>query len=92
MTQAPSQSDRFRSVYAAHHGAVRDYCFRRLPVADANDASAEVFLVVWRRIDDVPSGDDAALPWLYGIARNVVSFYPDSHIFLRSLAHPGGGM
>jgi RNA polymerase sigma-70 factor (ECF subfamily) len=32
---------------------------------------AEVFLVVWRRIDDVPGGDDAAL-WLYGIARNVV--------------------
>jgi len=32
---------------------------------------AEVFLVVWRRIDDVPDGEDAPL-WLYDIAHNVV--------------------
>jgi len=32
---------------------------------------AELFLVVWRRIDDVPDGDEAPL-WLYGIAHNVI--------------------
>jgi RNA polymerase sigma-70 factor (ECF subfamily) len=40
-------------------------------VSEVNDAVAEVFLVVWRRIDDVPDGDEAPL-WLYGIAHNVV--------------------
>jgi RNA polymerase sigma-70 factor (ECF subfamily) len=44
---------------------------RRLPVSDANDAVAEVFLAAWRRLDDVPA-DGAALPYLYGIARNKV--------------------
>lgn len=71
MAQSPSRDGRFRVIYGAHHGAIRDYCFRRLPPADANDATAEVFLVVWRRIDEVPVGE-AALPWLYGIARYTV--------------------
>jgi RNA polymerase sigma-70 factor (ECF subfamily) len=47
------------------------YCLRRLSVADANDAASDVFVVVWRRIESAPEGDDARL-WLYGIARNVV--------------------
>ena len=51
--------------------AIRSYCLRRLPLSEVNDAVAEVFLVVWRRIDDVPDGDEARL-WLYGTARNVV--------------------
>jgi RNA polymerase sigma-70 factor (ECF subfamily) len=38
---------------------------------DANDATAEVFLVAWRRFEAVPDGD-GTLPWLYGVARNVV--------------------
>jgi RNA polymerase sigma-70 factor (ECF subfamily) len=72
VAQSPSQDQRFRSVYETHQGAIRDYCFRRLAPADANDATAEVFLVVWRRIDSVPDGD-SVLPWLYGIARNTVA-------------------
>jgi RNA polymerase sigma-70 factor (ECF subfamily) len=39
---------------------------------DADDAVAETFLVAWRRLGDVPQGD-LALPWLYGVARRVVS-------------------
>lgn len=40
-------------------------------MSEVNDAVADVFLVAWRRIDEVPSGDEARL-WLFGIARNVV--------------------
>lgn len=72
MAQSPSQDQRFRSVYETHQGAIHDYCFRRLSPADANDATAEVFLVAWRRLDSVPAGD-SVLPWLYGIARNTVA-------------------
>ena len=71
MARSPRTDAEFRRLYDEHFVAIRDYCLRRLPVRDVNDAVAEVFLVVWRRIDDVPGGDDAAL-WLYGIARNVV--------------------
>jgi RNA polymerase sigma-70 factor (ECF subfamily) len=44
---------------------------RRLQRDDAVDATAEVFLTAWRRIDDVPSNPDARL-WLFGVARNVL--------------------
>jgi RNA polymerase sigma-70 factor (ECF subfamily) len=44
---------------------------RRLPPIDANDATAEAFVIAWRRIEDVPTGDDA-IPYLFGIARNVI--------------------
>lgn len=41
------------------------------PFSDADDAVAEVFLVVWRRLDEAPEGSECRL-WLYGIARNVI--------------------
>lgn len=59
-------------MYRAHHAAIRDYCFRRLSAADANEATADVFLVAWRRLDSVPTGDET-LPYLYGVARNTVA-------------------
>ena len=72
MAHLESPPAKFRLVYQQHHAAVRNYCFRRLAPSDANDATAEVFLVVWRRLGDVPQGDDA-LPFLFGIARKVVA-------------------
>ena len=38
---------------------------------DADDITADVFTVVWRRRADVP--DDAVLPWLYGVARHLLA-------------------
>jgi RNA polymerase sigma-70 factor (ECF subfamily) len=40
--------------------------------SDAEDAVAEVFLIAWRRLDDVPAGE-ASRPWLYATARRVVA-------------------
>ena len=62
----------FRRVFDEHYEAITRYCHRRLPASDANDATANVFVVAWRRIDQMPSGE-GALPWLYGVARNEVS-------------------
>jgi len=71
MTGRPSNSERMDAVYKVHFTAIRAYCMRRLAVADANDAVAEVFLTAWRRIEDLPVGD-GELPYLYGVARNKV--------------------
>ena len=62
-------------LFDAHAPAVRRYLRRRLtdaasPDADADDLTAEVFAIAWRRRDEVP---DPALPWLYGVARRVVA-------------------
>lgn len=71
MTPSPRTDTKFVRLYDEHFVAMRNYCLRRLPMSEVNDAVAEVFVVVWRRIDKVPEGPDSGL-WLYGIARNVV--------------------
>lgn len=67
----PKTNAVFREVYNATFNDVRRFCLRRLPVSDVNDAVSEVYLVAWQRADKVPRGSET-LPWLYGVARNVV--------------------
>jgi len=62
----------FERLFESHHDAIRRYCRRRLDGPAADDAAADVFVVAWRRISEVPTGDQALL-WLYGVARNVVA-------------------
>lgn len=65
--------ERFRALFDQCNGPLLSYGLRRCPSAsDAADLVAETMLVAWRRLDDVPPGD-GALPWLYGVARNVLS-------------------
>jgi RNA polymerase sigma-70 factor (ECF subfamily) len=61
----------FKVMYDHHFDSVARYCLRRLPEQNAPDAVSEVFLTAWRRFDSMPAGDES-LPWLYGVARNVV--------------------
>ena len=63
--------ERFRAMFARHHPAVLAYAARRIGRSDAADAAAETFTVAWRRLARVPE-EPATLPWLYGVARNVV--------------------
>ena len=72
MTSRPSTDVRFRTIYDAHYGAVRNYCLRRLPPADVGDVMAEVFTIVWRKMADAPTSDEV-LPWIYGVARHVLA-------------------
>ncbi len=62
---------RFREVFGANFDVVQAYCLRRLPPDEAADAVSEVFLVAWRRVEEIPEDTDARL-WLFGVARNVV--------------------
>jgi len=43
-------------------------------LVDADDLVAEIYLVAWRRIDDVPPPPEDLL-WLLGVARNVVAHH-----------------
>ena len=64
---------RFRRLYADHGRAVLAYAVRRSSdPADAADVVAETFLVAWRRLTDIPPGDQALL-WLYGVARRTLA-------------------
>lgn len=62
----------FEQLYAEHWREVLGYALRRTgSPADAADLASEVFLVVWRRRDEVPGRNDFR-PWLFGVARNVL--------------------
>jgi RNA polymerase sigma-70 factor (ECF subfamily) len=64
--------ERFELVWAEHHARVLGYVLRRaVSVDDAADVVAEIFLVVWRRLDDAPARDTHL--WLYGVGRRVLA-------------------
>ena len=61
---------RFRAIYADAYGDVLRFAQRRVHRSHAEDATADAFLVAWRRLDDAPNKPDDVRAWLFGIARN----------------------
>jgi RNA polymerase sigma factor (sigma-70 family) len=67
------RDDEFRALYAAHFDCLLGYALRRSSSPeDAADVVSETFLVAWRRLSEVPPGDQARL-WLYGVARRTLA-------------------
>jgi RNA polymerase sigma factor (sigma-70 family) len=64
---------RFSRLYGDHEREILRYALRRsADPEDAADVVAETFLVAWRRLGDVPLGEEARL-WLYATARRVLA-------------------
>ncbi|GAA3762829.1 RNA polymerase sigma factor [Salinactinospora qingdaonensis] len=61
----------FTAVYASHYEDVLRYAVRRVGPDQVADIAAETFAVAWRRLEKVPL--QQPLPWLYAVARNMVS-------------------
>ncbi|MFD0856103.1 RNA polymerase sigma factor, partial [Actinomadura adrarensis] len=60
----------FERLYGAHYDAVARYALRRTDSPDdAVDVLGETFMTAWRRLEDIPDGDNATRLWLYGVAR-----------------------
>lgn len=74
----------FRSLYELQQPDVLAYFLRRLGREDAVEATADVFLTAWRRIDKAPEGLEAR-PWLFGVARNVLRNRQRSNRRMRRL-------
>lgn len=63
----------FSRLYEDHEREILRYALRRsAEPQDAADAVAETFLVAWRRLGEVPVGEEARL-WLYATARRVLA-------------------
>lgn len=65
-----NDEQRLESLHREHAGAVRAYVRRRIGREEADEIVADVFVVAWRRIEDVPG---EARTWLLGIARRVLA-------------------
>ena len=64
--------ERFRILYNDLYDDLWRYIQRRsINTEEARDTLSEVFLVAWRRLEDIPAGNEARL-WLFGVARNLV--------------------
>jgi RNA polymerase sigma factor (sigma-70 family) len=64
------ERDAISELYERHAAAVHRYALRRADRETAEEVTAQVFLVAWRRRSDVPSDP---LPWLYGVARRALA-------------------
>jgi threonine dehydrogenase-like Zn-dependent dehydrogenase/DNA-directed RNA polymerase specialized sigma24 family protein len=64
---------RFARLYRDNARRILGYALRRcLDPEDAADVVAETFFAAWRRLSEVPLGEEGRL-WLYGTARLVVA-------------------
>lgn len=74
MTEADMERQRrFEALFREHVAGIASYCrWQSRSPGDVDDAVAEVFLVAWRRLEDLPGGE-AVRPWLYGTARRVLA-------------------
>jgi RNA polymerase sigma-70 factor (ECF subfamily) len=60
---------RFTAMYDRYSMRVWAYAASRAGSEAADEAVSETFMIAWRRFADMPS---AELPWLLGVARNVM--------------------
>jgi RNA polymerase sigma-70 factor (ECF subfamily) len=73
--KSKTEHDRqFRLLYERNYAPITAYVRRRVRRGDGSDADivAEIFVVAWRRFLEVPE-QTKELPWLYGVARNLVA-------------------
>ena len=62
---------RFEALAAEVWQPLQRFLARRAAPHDAEDVLAEVLLVLWRRLDDVPA--EGALPWSYAVAHRCLA-------------------
>jgi RNA polymerase sigma factor (sigma-70 family) len=70
---ADGDGDAFAVLFRRYANPIYNFCFRR--TADwtlAEDLTSRTFLEAWRRRAEVRLFGDSLLPWLYGVAANVV--------------------
>jgi RNA polymerase sigma factor (sigma-70 family) len=67
---AGDAEDRLRRLFTSYAPVVASFLARRIdPGLGLDDLVDETFVIVWRRLDQIPS--DLELPWILGVARNV---------------------
>jgi RNA polymerase sigma factor (sigma-70 family) len=86
IARSSEDPDLFATVFDRHFTQIHAFLQRRIG-EDADDLAADVFSIAFQRRDRFQAVHRSALPWLYGIASNLVSRHRRSEIrTLRTLA------
>jgi RNA polymerase sigma factor (sigma-70 family) len=97
LLQASASGDdrAFSELYERHAQTIYNYLFRRLADwPEAEDLTAVVFLEAFRRRSEVVVVEGKLLPWLYGIATNVLrnrrrAVWRNRHLVAQLARQPG---
>lgn len=65
-----SREERFEALFRENSATVLAFATHHVGPVDAEDVTAEVFAIAWRRFDRLP---DPARPWLLVTARNTIA-------------------
>jgi len=85
-----AEPERFELLFQRHAPTILRYVVRRLGPDAADDIVAETFLLAFRRRADYDADRGNVLPWLYGIATNLLGRHQRDEIRLyRALARTG---
>ena len=71
LAQDVERRRRFERLVTDVYAPLQRYLLRRSDPDSADDVLADVLLVLWRRLDDVPP--ESPLPWAYGVARGCLA-------------------
>jgi RNA polymerase sigma-70 factor (ECF subfamily) len=82
----------FAAVFDRHYTRIHGFAGQRLGPSLADDVAAETFLVAFDRRERYDLSRADALPWLYGIASNLISRHHRAEVRqYRALARAGVG-
>lgn len=72
MADGADDTERFAALFDAHFDDLWRFARRRTSSGDiADDVTAQVFAVAWRRRDELPASAERL--WLFGVARRVLA-------------------
>jgi RNA polymerase sigma-70 factor (ECF subfamily) len=80
----------FGTVFDRHAREIYRYCARRIGTDAVDDAVADTFVIAYERRARFDPSHASALPWLYGIATNVLRRYRAAEARYRTLLRHTG--
>lgn len=73
IAEARRSPEQFAEIFDRHYARIFAYAARRLGRDLAEDIASETFLVAFSRLDGYDTSHSDAVPWLYGIASNLIA-------------------
>jgi RNA polymerase sigma-70 factor (ECF subfamily) len=90
IARARLEASAFAAIFDRHHGTIHAYLRRRVDAPIAEELAAETFVRALHAVGRYDAARADALPWLYGIAANLVRRHRRTEVRrLRAYARTG---